>query len=527
MSRIVPFVLLLCGISTVLSADHVGKLQVRDNVRYQSDGRTDHPVTILTDKVFLHKLSKGEFALNGEQEDSLFPGRTHARYQQIHNGFRVFGASVVVEREGSRILGITGQFYPIDSVDMIESISAQEAFSRVAEELNAPQAVFDPEKQKRVIFPRKDGRFRLCHHISVSMASSHQESALVDREHHTIYLWYSTLKFDTRIGIGVDYHGQNRKFPHSYENGVYYLWDDHAIRPVKLATYDMRTGGYVAQNSSEYWQGNGTNVSAHYNVGLVYDFLYLYLGRQGLNNNNIVMQVVTHRSEYRDNASWNGQSLNFYQTGNMQAQFAASLDVVAHECAHAVTQYSSNLVYSYEPGALNESFSDIIGSAAEIYWHPSGSGLFQADWYIGEDAFPNYNYGISKGYVRYLADPNRFSQFGDPNRPDPCHLSQFYALPFRTDRGGVHINMTIYSHAFYLLTAGGTNRVSHKSVSGIGLEKALKIFYRAWVYKLSENSQFIDAAQALLDSARDLYGQSSNEMQQTIRAMEAIGWTVN
>ena len=96
---------------------------------------------------------------------------------------------------------------------------------------------------------------------------------------------------------------------------------------------------------------------------------------------------------------------------------AAAFDVVGHEYTHGVTQYSSNLVYAFESGALNEAFSDIMGTTAEFYWFPEGSGLYKADWYVGEDAFPYYK---TTG-TRNLADPNSTSQLGDPRYPDPCH----------------------------------------------------------------------------------------------------------
>ncbi|GAG16052.1 unnamed protein product, partial [marine sediment metagenome] len=92
------------------------------------------------------------------------------------------------------------------------------------------------------------------------------------------------------------------------------------------------------------------------------------------------------------------------------------------------------------------------------------------------------------------------------------------------DNGGVHLNMTIYSHAFYLLAVGGTNKISGKSVTGIGIEKATKIFYRAWVHYMGKTSDFWYAANAIIQSAIDLYGQNSSEHAQAFYSMVAIGW---
>jgi len=176
------------------------------------------------------------------------------------------------------------------------------------------------------------------------------------------------------------------------------------------------------------------------------------------------------------------------------------------------------LIYLFECGALNESFSDIMGTAVEHYCQSEGSGFLMADWYIGEDANPSFSIIGS----RNLEDPN--SNWQSPLGPDPCHLSQQHFVPFDVDNGGVHLNATIYSHAYYLLAHGGTNSVSGITVSGIGIDKATKIFYRAWTYYMIPISEFVDAASALPQSADDLYGSSSNELAQTLRSMEAIGW---
>jgi len=242
------------------------------------------------------------------------------------------------------------------------------------------------------------------------------------------------------------------------------------------------------------------------------------------------IKANVHHTAMTDNASWYQNKMWFYVPGDKNHQNAGALDIVAHEFSHGVTQYHSSLVYVLESGALNESFSDIMGAAVEKFWQPEGKGYLKSDWYIAEDANPFFH----TSQCRNLANPNTNSQLrnaGLPSYlwyPDPCHLSQ--KIPIIVwegsivDNGGVHLNMTIYSHAFYLLAEGGTNKISGEGVTGIGIEKATKIFYRAWVHYLTKTSNFLAAANALGQSAYDLYGSNSQELQQTIRSMEAIGW---
>jgi bacillolysin len=58
---------------------------------------------------------------------------------------------------------------------------------------------------------------------------------------------------------------------------------------------------------------------------------------------------------------------------------------VAHELTHGLTDYSSQLIYMNESGALNESFSDIIGTSVEFFFQPVGDGPLKADYSLGED----------------------------------------------------------------------------------------------------------------------------------------------
>jgi Zn-dependent metalloprotease len=90
----------------------------------------------------------------------------------------------------------------------------------------------------------------------------------------------------------------------------------------------------------------------------------------------------------------------------------------------------------------------------------------------------------------------------------------------------VHRNSPIVTHGFYLFVEGGTNRTSGVSVTGIGfsnIERAEKIYYRAFTNYLVPRSTFSDARRATLRSARELYGPDGVEVQQLTQAWNAIG----
>ena len=124
---------------------------------------------------------------------------------------------------------------------------------------------------------------------------------------------------------------------------------------------------------------------------------------------------------------------------------------------------------------LNEAFWNIMGAAIEFYYQPTGSGRDQADRPIAEDA--NH---APPGYLRSLSNPN--------SKGHPDHYS-FAQSGDRYNDGGVHFNMTIGTHAFYLAVAGGRNRVSGISVPGIGManiERMERVFYRAFTQLMDQ-----------------------------------------
>jgi len=210
----------------------------------------------------------------------------------------------------------------------------------------------------------------------------------------------------------------------------------------------------------------------------------------------------------------NGIPPNFTVSGQNVSPLAGSLDIVAHELTHGVTSASSNLLPFDEPGALNEAFSDMMGTAAEFFFQVPGAGIGQADYLIGEDSFRSPGGGLNG--IRSLVNP---IVFGDPDH---------YSLKFTgsEDEGGVHTNSTIPSHAFYLSIEGGRNRVSGITVQGVGAanrEQIEKSFYRAFTFLLPASANFSTARAATIQAARDLYGANSAAATAIMQAWTAVG----
>jgi Zn-dependent metalloprotease len=297
--------------------------------------------------------------------------------------------------------------------------------------------------------------------------------------------------------------------------------------------------GLVLPVSSDYSVGanNVWNdpevVDAHAHSSYTYDYYYKRFGRRGLDNADKRIWNVTHLVRRSDifaatdlnpwlNASYFGNGLMYYGegcvctfVGQRYNYLSGALDVVAHELTHGVTQYTSSLLYLNESGALNEAFSDIMGTSVEFFFQPIGSGPGKADYLIGEDVITAGLPGTLDG-IRSMENPALYGQ--------PDHYSKRFIGT--ADNGGVHINSGIANQAFYLAIEGGTNRTSGISVVGVGAsnrDQIEKVFYRAFAQLMPSTANFSMARAITLQAAQDLYGLNSAPYNSVRAAWTAVG----
>ena len=328
-------------------------------------------------------------------------------------------------------------------------------------------------------------------------------------------------------------------------------------------TYDDEHNGGNANimiDDDDHWDlvtedrsspGQPAGVDAHFYASLVYGYFKEIHGRNSFNNADASMLSIVHIPDIdRNNAFWNGQAV-FYGDGDGIdiRELSGALDVVGHEWTHAVIQYTSNLIYKDESGALSESFSDQMGTSIEFWADEdvssectvvSGGSGGCADWLIGEDVWnwdPTDPTDPPPG-LRSMADP---AEYGDPDYYDERNTDS-------GDNGGVHTNSGIPNHAFYLLVKGGSNagcdtvhhppNLPHTAdcgddrvvVTGIGLKDAEKIFYGAFT-GLQSNATMSNARNATVAMASSLEKiDCGNEKcvatgaeQSTSKAWEAVG----
>ena len=225
--------------------------------------------------------------------------------------------------------------------------------------------------------------------------------------------------------------------------------------------------------------------------GETYDMFFGAFGRDSFDGAGATMDAIFNRGDSCPNASWNGIYISF-------CPGLTTDDVTAHEWGHAYTQYTNNLIYQWQSGALNESYSDIWGETVDLINgrgldSPGGArtGCAPGDtslrWMMGEET--------SIGALRDMWDP---TCEGDPGKVSD---SQYICSAF--DNGGVHFNSGIPNHAFALMVDGGT--YNSVTVSPLGLLKAAHIEWGAQNI-LTPTSNFVDNADALEAACTALIG---------------------
>lgn len=201
------------------------------------------------------------------------------------------------------------------------------------------------------------------------------------------------------------------------------------------------------------------------------------------------------------NAQWTGSRIRF---GNGYA----TDDVTAHEFTHAVTDFTSALVYANASGAINESFSDVWGEFVDLN-NGAGDDSAAVRWDMGED-LPN-------GRLRSMDDP--------PARGDPDRVGSSLYVPATNnpknsnDFGGVHSNSGVNNKLCFLLTDGDT--FNGQTVTGMGINQVADLYYEANANLLTSGANWTDLFEALRQAAVNL-GWNVEDRNNLYRACRAV-----
>ena len=424
------------------------------------------------------RLNSGDLRLRKVNSDAN--GAHHLRYRQVFDGLDVVGGDLVVH---------------VDAQGMIYAINGS-----ARGEIPAGLGTRDIGADQARAYVAKDPRF-----LGLSL-STPRLIFFINPEG-------ATFKAYEMIAEG-------QRGPDPVRDKVYVDADTGAIVGVHPQIYFLKNRSVHDVNNGAALPGtlkrsegqaatSDLDVNAAYDgAGDTYEAYKSFWNRDSFDNAGAKIISSVHYGANFCNSAWTSTQF-FYGDGDAALgclPLARSIDVVAHEFTHAVTERESGLIYSGESGGLNEAMSDIFGGFTEAWVDGGRTGTLVVSgdtWKVGEDVLPPA--------LRYMNDP----------AADGVSLDYWSSGAGTVD---VRYSSGIANLAFYLMSQGGTHPRGKSStvVTGIGMAKAIRVFYKANVDILTSYSNFAAARLACEQAAREL-GYSAAEQAAVADAWQAVG----
>lgn len=459
-------------------------------------------------RLFAMKAPEKELRLKDIVTDRQ--GNRHIRFQQMYGELPVFGSELIVHLNGQNVIkGTNGRLVPSIELPEKPRLSAGEAKKSALN--HAPDNKEVPGIEPVLLVLVHEGKPYQCWQMTLSGTDKGLDGKdipaewayFVDASSGEIIWRYNNLPTHTRTtgtGSGRYAGSVTLNTVHNHTANKYELEDQWVPTGARIRTHDCNNGfppASLSADNNNNWSivGQGADVDCHYYSRIAFDYYLMIHGRDSYDDTGADMEIYANAGNNWNNASWS-PSQQLVKIGNgdgVTYDPFCTLDIIAHEWTHAVTEHTAGLIYSGESGALNESMSDVFAA------------LIDGDWLQGEDNW----LPASAPAGRNLADPTNGGQY-DPADPitsvlaghQPDHMDDKYTG--YQDNGGVHINSGIMNKAAYLITVGGTHR-------GIAMCEALgndvlgRLYYQALTTHLTTSSDFADMRDAALDSLDDLY----------------------
>ena len=466
-------------------------------------------------------------------------GYSHFRYQQYFKGIPVEGAVYLIHSIGLKSVNGNGHIVTGMNKSNSPGITAQSAINKAINFTNAKKYMWEDAANESFIKKAKKDASATYYpkatlvYIDKKYSSNASDYVLAYKvdvyassplSYKDIYvnaitgeIYYTANKIwdtDVQGTAHTKYSGVQTITTDSTAPGAYRLKESArcGIETFNTLTTTNYSSAVDFTDTDNNWnnvnaQKDEVATDAHFGAEKTYDYYLSHFNRQSYDNLNSSLNSYVHYDVGYDNAFWDGTKMTYGDGNGTTDGPLTSLDVCGHEITHGVTQFSANLNYQDEPGALNESFSDMFGCAIEMYATPS-----TGNWLMGEA------FSLNSTAFRNMANPNQYQQ------PD-TYLGTYWYVGV-IDNGGVHTNSGVGNFWFYLLSAGGTgtNDIGNTyAVGGLGVDKAAQIAYRTLTVYLTMTSNYAETRDASIQAAIDLYGPCSNEVISTANAWYAVG----
>ena len=366
---------------------------------------------------------------------------------------------------------------------------------------------------------------RLGHLPGPSPRDRPRVNYLVDAHHGEVLFYYSAAPVFNGIAPppipvqlkGLDELGDQVAFWGNRDQQAFLMADPlRRTQTFDLEYADLATGPALPQTPisrdvADWLDSNRAAISAHVNAQRVHDFYKGILQRNGIDDGGMTLISVVNctwepEQGSRDwaNAVWWDRKMWYGQMSDDSGRLVSLsryLDVIAHELTHGVIDFSSNLIYQGESGALNESYADIFGVTINNWYRaPDRADVSTWDWEIG---------------AGFRADGRPLRDMSDPTRTgDPDHYDDRYTGT--GDYGGVHINSGIVNKAAFNLLTGQDDEGNRN----FSVEDAALLFYLCMT-RLSPGATFADARAMMTSVARTYYSGDLARADRQVAAIEA------
>ena len=480
----------------------------------KSDRREIRAVDFVASRTDLFGLRdpRTELRLVREETDQL--GMAHLRFDQMHEGLRVWGCQKIVHFGADEdIYMVAGQTIASPDISIAPTVTSPAAEVTAYQAAQSEIGDFAVRPESELLVYPDNGQAKLAWLVTIygTTTGGIRYRVFVDAKTGAVLNQYNDIHFDgPTVGSGTDVNLNNFTLQ-TYQIGPDYLLIDATqpmytppisnLQGVIVTYWNLFKGGPIVTdlNDDNIFSDNTnfrTAVSAHYYCDQTYNYYLSTFGRNSIDGLGMTIVANVHDSVYVNNAYWNGSSITFADGDGVNYRpFSGDPDVVGHELTHGVTEKTANLIYQNESGALNESMSDFFGNMID-----------RTTWLIGD------NIRISSpGYLRNMQNPHLGP---NPTRYpfgyQPAHLSEYVVTT--TDNGGVHINSGIPNRAGYIVSTAITR------------EKAEQIWYRNLTTYMTPSTSLQFWADMLCQSAEDLYGAGSPELAATTMALDSVGF---
>ncbi len=469
-----------------------------------------------------------EFQIQKVEIDSL--KMAHTRVRQTVGGVPVWeGEAIVHLNTDGSLSTVTDDLKEMIAVNTEPNLSQKDAINLVVDGYRGGAKLSEDPTADLWIY-RGETRDHLVYRVTTPRIDGSDATSVpvtfIDAQTGEKVMEYDNLQ----TGSGSSLYSGTVTISTNGSSPTFYMEDTTR----RMGTFNMNstgnettgTGGTQSRytDTDDVWNTTiqRAGVDAHYGAAQTFDYFQAVHGRNGIDGNYgpgtttsavgaiplVVSRVHFGSSGRYNNAFWFNNQMSYGDGDGTTFSPLTTIDICGHEMSHGVTERTANLTYSNESGALNEATSDIFGAMVELR---ADGGVVSADtWKIGEDS---YTPGTAGDALRLMNNPNAVG--------DPDHYSLRYTGT--ADSGGVHTNSSIANHAFYLMAAGGTNRVSGVAVTGIGTSPMERIWYRALTVYMTSGTNFSAARTATLNAATDLFGGTSAQYTTVATGWCAVG----